>query len=70
MSRNLQFTRRRLKLSQKQFVDNFLSDANGEALLSVPKLSNLENKGGNKSDQSYEEVLPRSHRVFCRTTEG
>lgn len=51
MSRNLQFTRRRLKLSQKQFVDNFLSDENGEALLSVPKLSNLENKGGNNLDR-------------------
>ncbi len=51
MSRNLQYTRRRLKLSQKQFVENFLSDENGEAMLSVPKLSNLENKGGNNLDR-------------------
>ncbi len=50
MSKNLQYTRRRLKLSQRQFVDSFLTSESGRALCSVPKLSNLENKGGKNLD--------------------
>jgi len=59
MSKNLQYTRRRLKLSQKQFVDSFITDESGNALCSVPKLSNLENKGGNNLDRVCSMVADR-----------
>ena len=37
-------------MSQKHFVEIFLSAEDGSALISIPKLSNLENKGGNNLD--------------------
>lgn len=43
---NIVLFRRRLKLSQGSFIGKFLSDEEGKPLLSVAKLSNIENKGG------------------------
>lgn len=47
ISENLLTLRRRLKLSQRAFIQGYLSDSQGEALFSVSTLSNLEN--GNTS---------------------
>lgn len=43
---NLQFLRRHLKLTQKEFINQFLADENGNPSLSIATLSNLESKGG------------------------
>jgi DNA-binding FadR family transcriptional regulator len=40
---NLLTLRRRLKLSQKDFIQTYLADENGAPLISVPTLSNIEN---------------------------
>ena len=43
ISENLLTLRRRLKLSQKEFIETYLSDGEGKPLVSVPTLSNIEN---------------------------
>lgn len=43
---NILILRRRLRLSQAEFIERYLSDEHGAPLISVPKLSNLENRGG------------------------
>lgn len=45
---NLLFLRRYLRMTQKEFIKKYLSDMNGEALISLSTLSNLETKGGSK----------------------
>lgn len=43
---NLRFLRRYLKLTQKEFINQFLADESGNASISIATLSNLEAKGG------------------------
>lgn len=45
---NLLFLRRYLRMTQEQFIKEYLSDEKGEALISVSTLSNLESKGGSR----------------------
>ena len=45
---NLLFLRRYLRMTQKDFISKYLSDADGEALISLSTLSNLESKGGSR----------------------
>ena len=44
--RNIRFLRRYLNLTQKDFINQFLSDENGKPSMSVATFSNLESKGG------------------------
>lgn len=44
---NLLTLRRRLKLTQREFIDAYLVDAQGEALISLSTLSGIENGTGN-----------------------
>ena len=53
---NMLILRRRLKLSQGEFISLYLSDENGKALISVPKLSNLERQGGKDIEQLAEHI--------------
>ena len=46
---NVLFLRRKLRMSQKEFISAYLSDENGKALLSSGTYSNFENGGGRKS---------------------
>ena len=43
---NLRLLRRRLGLTQKDFIGRFLSDEEGVPSMSVATLSNLESRGG------------------------
>lgn len=45
---NLLFLRRYLRMTQEQFIKEYLWDKNGEVLISVSTLSNLESKGGSR----------------------
>ena len=47
---NLLFLRRYLRMTQKDFISKYLSDINGEAMISLSTLSNLESKGGSRLD--------------------
>lgn len=53
---NLLHLRRRLMLSQSEFIAKYLSKEDGTPLLSVSKLSNIETKGG-KDDAKYAERI-------------
>lgn len=53
---NLLMLRRRLTLTQEEFIRRYLSDDKGKALLSVAKLSNLENRG-NKDCVKYAAIV-------------
>ncbi|MEY8338078.1 FadR/GntR family transcriptional regulator [Lachnospiraceae bacterium 62-35] len=55
---NLLLLRRRLMLSQGEFISKYLSDESGKPLLSVAKLSNIETKGG-KDALKYAEMISR-----------
>lgn len=48
---NLRILRRHLNLTQKEFINCFLSDEKGEALISIATLSNLEAKGGSRLNE-------------------
>lgn len=43
---NMRFLRRHLGLTQKEFIDRFLTDETGKAVMSIATYSNLESKGG------------------------
>lgn len=43
---NMRFLRRHLGLTQKEFIDRFLTDEEGRAVMSIATYSNLESKGG------------------------
>lgn len=43
---NIRLLRRRMRMTQKEFIQNFLSDNNGQASMSVATLSNMEARGG------------------------
>ena len=43
---NLRLLRRALRLTQKEFIDRFLSDEEGKPTMSIATLSNLEAKDG------------------------
>ena len=45
---NIRLIRRFLGLTQKDFIKTYLCDEDGKALMSVPTLSNLESKGGER----------------------
>lgn len=53
---NLLHLRRRLMLSQGEFIEKYLSKEDGTPLLSVSKLSNIETKGG-KDTEKYAEII-------------
>lgn len=48
---NIRFLRRHLGLSQKEFINRFLTDENGKPLMCVATLSELESKGGSRISQ-------------------
>ncbi|MDD2980273.1 MAG: FadR/GntR family transcriptional regulator [Hespellia sp.] len=48
---NVQILRRYLRLTQKEFIRQFLSAEDGKALMSVSTLSNLEAKGGSRINE-------------------
>ena len=48
---NIRLVRRFLGLTQKDFIKAYLCDENGKALMSVPTLSNLESKGGERLNE-------------------
>lgn len=43
---NIRLLRRYLRLTQKEFINQFMVDEDGKALMSIATLSNLESKGG------------------------
>lgn len=45
---NIRFLRRYLRMTQTEFIRNFLTDENGKAAMSVASLSGLESRGGKK----------------------
>ena len=45
---NIQILRRYLRLTQKEFINQFLTDENGKTTMSISTLSNLEAKGGSR----------------------
>ena len=45
---NIRLLRRFLGLTQKDFIKHYLLDEDGKAVMSVPTLSNLESKGGER----------------------
>lgn len=48
---NIRLLRRHLGLTQKEFIDRFLSDENGKPTMSVATYSNLESKGGERVNE-------------------
>ncbi|MDO4322756.1 MAG: FCD domain-containing protein [Lachnospiraceae bacterium] len=48
---NMRLLRRHLGLTQKEFIDRFLSDENGKPTMSVATYSNLESKGGERVNE-------------------
>ncbi len=45
---NVKILRRHLRLTQKEFIEQFLTDETGKARMSIATLSNLESSGGTK----------------------
>ena len=45
---NMRFLRRHLGLTQKEFIERFLSDEKGKPTMSIATFSNLESKGGTR----------------------
>ena len=43
---NLRLLRRALRLTQKEFIERFLSSPDGKPMMSIATLSNLESKDG------------------------
>jgi DNA-binding FadR family transcriptional regulator len=60
ISENLLTLRRRLKLSQKDFIAAYLRDDQGKPLLSVPALSNIENGGALGVDKLAAKVAEKT----------
>ena len=58
---NVKMLRRHLRLTQKEFIDQFLCDENGKALLSIATLSNLESSGGARLNELIAIVSERLH---------
>ena len=58
---NVKMLRRHLRLTQREFIDQFLCDENGKALLSIATLSNLESSGGARLNELIAIVSERLH---------
>ena len=58
---NVKMLRRHLRLTQREFIDQFLCDENGKALLSIATLSNLESSGGARLTELVAIVSERLH---------
>ena len=58
---NVKMLRRHLRLTQKEFIDQFLRDEDGKALLSIATLSNLESSGGARLTELIAIVSERLH---------
>ena len=58
---NVKMLRRHLRLTQREFIDQFLRDENGKALLSIATLSNLESGGGARLTELIAIVSERLH---------
>lgn len=58
---NVKMLRRHLRLTQREFIDQFLCDENGKALLSIATLSNLESSGGARLTELIAIVSERLH---------
>ena len=70
---NVKMLRRHLRLTQKEFIDQFLCDENGKALLSIATLSNLESSGGARLNELIAIVSERLHldpMIFSKETEA
>lgn len=48
---NMRLLRRHLGMTQKEFIDHFLSDENGKPTMSIATYSNLESKGGERVNE-------------------
>lgn len=55
---NLRMLRRTLRMTQKEFIEKFLSDADGKPSMSIATLSNLESKDGPRMN---EVILAAAH---------
>ena len=55
---NLRLLRRALRLTQKEFIDRFLSDEEGKPTMSIATLSNLEAKDGPRMNDVIISVSP------------
>ncbi len=59
IGKNLLTLRHRMKMTQGEFIQMFLQDEEGKPLLSVAKLSNLENRGNRDEKMLAEKVANR-----------
>ena len=62
---NLRLLRRALRLTQKEFIERFLSSPDGKPMMSIATLSNLESKDGPRLN---EVILAVSdiHRIYSK----
>lgn len=54
--RNLRVLRRSLRMTQQQFMEQFLSDPSGKSAMSIATYSNLERKGGKRLNEVISKV--------------
>lgn len=69
---NIRLLRRYLRLTQKEFINQFMSDEDGKALMSIATLSNLESKGGSRLNEvilAVSESLAVDSMVFAMPPE-
>ena len=69
---NLRLLRRTLKLTQREFIQRFLTEADGTPTMSVATLSNLESKGGTRLNEcilAVSENLKIDSAAFSSPTE-
>lgn len=59
ISENIVLLRRKLKMSQKEFIQTFLTDGNGAAVVSTGAYSNIENGAGKRSASKAAAVIAR-----------
>ena len=55
-SRNLRLLRRALRMTQQQFMEQFLSGPSGKSAMSIATYSNLERKGGKRLNEVISKV--------------
>lgn len=70
---NIRFLRRYLGLTQKEFIDRFLTDKNDKASMSIATYSNLESKGGPRINEvvlALSEKLAVDSMIFSMVPEA
>ena len=58
---NIRQIRRALKMTQKEFLEYFLTKEDGKLAMSVATLSNLESKGGERLNEVINALCTRLH---------